>query len=80
MTADNRELAAQAQEIAKGSDGLTRRAAQTAAIALATTGTVGSARSALADLWQRDVREAALDLIGQLAATSASDDAHRADQ
>lgn len=68
MTTPNKELAARAQEIAKGSDGLQRTAARTAYVALSTTGTVGAARNALADLWQRDVREAALDLIGRLAA------------
>ncbi len=67
MPTTNRELAARAQAIAKGSDGLQRRAANTAAIALSTTTTVGAARSALADLWQRDVRDAALELIGRLA-------------
>jgi hypothetical protein len=75
MTATNKQLAARAQAIAKASDGLQRRAAGVASVALGTTGTVASARNALADLWQADLKEAALDLIGQLAARSASDDA-----
>lgn len=68
MTASNKELAAKASEIAKGADGLQRRAAQTAEIAHSTTGTVGAARSALGDLWLKDVQAAALDIIGRVAA------------
>lgn len=68
MTTSNKELAKRAAEIAKGSDGLTRKAANVAAVALGTTGTVASARNALADLWQTDLRDAALDIIGRLAA------------
>jgi hypothetical protein len=71
VTTSNKELAARAQAIAKGSDGLERKAANIAAVALGTTGTVASARNALADLWQADLRDAAVDLIGRLAAESA---------
>lgn len=74
MTASNKELARQASELAKGSDGKARTAANVAAVALGTTGSVASARNALADLWQTDLRDAALELIGQLAAEAASDD------
>lgn len=75
MTVPNKLHAERASEMAKGADGLQRRAANCAAIALGTTSTIGAARSALADLWQKDVQAAALDIIGQLAARSASDDA-----
>lgn len=75
MTSSNKDLAARAAELAKGSDGMQRKAANVAAVALGTTGTVASARNALADLWQADLRDAALDLIGRLAAEAASDDA-----
>jgi hypothetical protein len=68
VTATNKLLAEAARELAARSDGLQKRAAQTAYVALSTTGTVGSARNALADLWQKDVQAAALDLIGRLAA------------
>jgi hypothetical protein len=40
VTATNKELAKRASEIAKGSDGLARKAANVAAVALGTTGTV----------------------------------------
>ena len=75
MTATNKELAKQAAELAKGSDGMARKAANIAAVALSTTGTVANARNALADLWQTDLRDAAVDLIGRLVAEAASDDA-----
>lgn len=71
----NQELAAKAQAIAKASDGLSRRAAMCVSVALGMTTTVGAATSALADLLsQSDLREAALDLIGQLAAGNAACD------
>jgi hypothetical protein len=73
VTTSNKELAQRASELAKGSDGLERKAANIAAVALGTTGTVASARNALADLWQADLQAAAIDLIGQLAAEGEQD-------
>jgi hypothetical protein len=65
----NRELAARAQQLAKASGGLQRRAAICAAVALGTTGTVAAARTVLEDsLSKPDLRNAALDLLEQLAA------------
>ncbi|MGH3304121.1 MAG: hypothetical protein ACRDOK_21065 [Streptosporangiaceae bacterium] len=64
----NRELADRARQLAERSVGYQRRAALCACVALGTTGTVGAARNALADVLQGDVRAAALDLVGQLAA------------
>ncbi len=61
-------------EIARASDGLERSAASYAAMALSATDTPADARSALAELWQQDVQQAAVDLIGRLAAEAASDD------
>ena len=75
MITPNRELARKASEIARASDGLQRQAANFAAMALSNTTTVADARSALTPLWQRDLRAAAVDLIGQLAAGASSDDA-----
>jgi len=72
VTAPNKQLAARASEIAKGADGLERKAANIAAVALGTTNSVASARNALADLWQKDLQAAALDLIGRLAVASTS--------
>ena len=63
----NKEMATRAQQLAKRSDGLQRRAAMCASVALGTTGSVAAARNALTVLWQPDLKEAALDLIGQLA-------------
>jgi hypothetical protein len=63
----NRELADRAQEIAKASDGMRRRAAMCASVALGTTNSVGAARSALADLLsQPDLRKAATELLEEL--------------
>lgn len=73
MTATNKELAKQAAELAKGSDGMQRKAANIASVALSTTGTVASARNALADVLQQDLRDAAVDLIGRLAAAERSE-------
>ena len=67
MTATNKELAARAQSLAKGSDGLRRRAALCVGVACGTTGTVGAARAALEVIELRDVRAAALQLLDELA-------------
>ncbi|MGH3300356.1 MAG: hypothetical protein ACRDOK_01530 [Streptosporangiaceae bacterium] len=71
-TTTNRELADRARQLAERSAGLQRRAALCASVALGTTGTVGAARNALADVLQGDVRDAAMDLVGQLAASTRS--------
>lgn len=65
----NPALAARARAIAAcaPAGSLERRAAGCAAAALSATGTIASARNALAGLWQDDVRQDALGLIGQLA-------------
>lgn len=51
MTATNKQVATLAAEIANGSDGMTRKAANVASVALAITSSVANARNALADLW-----------------------------
>ena len=68
MTLPNEVLAKKASELARSSDGLTRRAASYAAMALSATETPADARSRLAELWQGDLRERAVDIIGWLAA------------
>jgi hypothetical protein len=70
VTTTNKELARRAAELVKGSDGLQRKAANIVRVALGTTGTIASAGNALADLWQADLRDAALDIIGRLARSS----------
>lgn len=71
MTVPNEVLAKRVSEVARASDGMVRQAANYASMALSATETVADARSALTPLWQGDLRERAVDLIGQLAAERA---------
>lgn len=66
---DSAALAARARAIAASTPGgsLEHRAAVLTAAALSATGTAASARNSLTILWQADERQAALDLVGQLA-------------
>ncbi len=66
MTNPAKQLAAQAQEIAKASDGLQRAAANCVSVALAYSPSVKTAREALEELGRSDVRRAALELPDQL--------------
>lgn len=66
MTATNKLLAERASEIAKGSDGLRKTAARTAAVALAYSPSIRVAREALGELEKPDVRRAALELLEEL--------------
>ena len=67
MIAPNEELVRNPSEIARASAGMTRQAANYASMALSATESAADARSALTALWQGDLRECAVDLIGTLA-------------
>jgi hypothetical protein len=72
MTASNRELAARAQAIAKGADGLQRTAANSVSVALAYSPSTKVAREALEALGRSDVRRAALELLDELTAADST--------
>jgi hypothetical protein len=68
MTTTNRDLAAEAQRMAKGSGGLRRTALMTCVVALGTTRSVRAAAAAIEELVpQPDVRRAALEVLDELA-------------
>jgi hypothetical protein len=69
-TTGSRLLAARARDLAARAPAgsMDRKAAGCAAVARAESSTVQGARKVLGLLWQDDVRQAALDLIDQLAA------------
>jgi hypothetical protein len=67
MTATNKVLAARASEIAKGSDGLTRNAANCVFVACTFSPSLATAREAIEAIELPDVRAASLKLLGELA-------------
>ena len=72
MTASNKELAARAREIMQHSDGLAKTAARCVQVAVAYSPSVRVARESLAELERPDVRQAALELLDQLASGSSN--------
>jgi len=76
---DSTALANRARAIAASAPGgsLEHRAAALTAAALSAAGTAASARNSLTMLWQADVRQAALDLVGQLAKEKADEPRQR---
>jgi hypothetical protein len=63
----NAHLAGRAQQLARGSDGLRRRAALCVYVACGTTGTLAAAETALEAIELSDVRAASLALLAELA-------------
>ena len=66
---DNRQLADQARQLAAAAPrgSIERKAAGCCSVALSESKSVDGARRVLALLWQADVRQAASELLGQLA-------------
>lgn len=72
MTTSTRDLADQAQVIARKSEGVQRQAANCVTIALSYSTSLKSAREALQEVGRPDVRTAALQLLDELPADMAA--------
>ena len=67
LTTPNKQLAAKASEIAKGSDGMARTAANCVFVALGHSPSIATARQAIEAIELPDVRAASLKLLDELA-------------